>query len=83
MSAKTISVEISKGEMFSLEPPEQVALDDIGPGGALGLWDGFGRATVRVDGRDVMILHLHRNEYGGIVLEATGENGGTLAVTVG
>lgn len=69
MSAKTYTIEVDRGEMPGMTDTSEVAAKDIGPGGALGLWDGFGRLVVRVDGAAAVILHVHRNNDGAPVLD--------------
>ena len=65
---QTVSVSIDRGELIDTAKDE-VLRKAIGKGGALGLWDGFGKITIRVNSTEVVTLHLHEDGDGHVVLD--------------
>lgn len=66
---KNMRIRVDQGELMPVRP-DVVNRDDVGPGGTLGLWDGFGKLVIEVSGRRVMILQVREDSAGETVLRA-------------
>lgn len=67
---KSMKIMADQGQLFPLVH-DVVQRSDVGPGGALGLWDGFGKLMITVEDKLVMVLQVRENGSGEAVVRAT------------
>lgn len=78
----SVKVSIDVGEIIDSCTYES-RRRDIDIDGARGVFDGFGVATVRVNGWGILLLHLRENKDGSAILEVSGVTTDEKTVTLG
>lgn len=70
-ATQTVTIGIDLGEITGPQT-YSVYRKDIDRGGAPGIFDGYGSATVSVNGRSLLLIHLREDADGHATLEVSG-----------